>query len=694
MVTAQQSRYGRLSALPAARRILAATDPPSCHAAIAAAMRDLQAESGCAVRACEIAQAPRGDITIVWQAGDAVALPLDAGMLGVWLRQALLTPGRLRDLYGNAAGLAAVAGADEIPLHVALIGDGLPQAIDGLPEAMEDIATVAAQQLYRLRRDAEYRLNRARLDRLDGVQAELLRANADLVWEAAADGVVRVTQIFNGRCDLVRHLEGRQLQDVKIVGGRSLADLAGQPARNLRLDQPGRDTLYICMAGAGGTLRGTLSAGPDLAADQVTAEAAILEAMLNARTREEQARGEAETMLLGLRALLMPTPFREKLEQLAGHLARAIGCDIVQIIRLRPGEAPRLLSPPALMSSQGAEALRRVLGIGEGRSVTILPGADESAAIIRATLGVPAGDIALVTLPYAADRFYLVCRGRPAIGLRQQGLAERFSLLLQQALTLHDDQERIVHAAKLSALGQMATSIAHELRQPLNTISIAAQNIAMLLERDAVTPALLQEKADRILKQVERACRVMDRMRRFGRKSSSDYQSVPLLAVVESARSLMDTMAGNMGIAIDIDIPDRFAVLADELELEQVLVNLLQNARDAIEGGGGPVRRIRVWSAIDPADDEQVRLHLHDSGPGFAPEALAHALDAFFTTKPAGQGTGLGLSICHAILREHGGRLQIGNAEEGGGLITLFLRKSEPAQAKIVGIGHPRPQAS
>jgi C4-dicarboxylate-specific signal transduction histidine kinase len=156
----------------------------------------------------------------------------------------------------------------------------------------------------------------------------------------------------------------------------------------------------------------------------------------------------------------------------------------------------------------------------------------------------------------------------------------------------------------------------------------------------------------------------------------------------------MDAVSERMGITIDIDVPDELDVLADELELEQVLVNLLQNASDAIEAESGPVRRIRVWSAIDPADNEQVRLHVQDSGPGFAPEALGHALDAFFTTKPAGQGTGLGLSICHAILREHGGRLQVGNAEDGGALITLFLRRPAPARAKIVTIGRHRTDAS
>jgi C4-dicarboxylate-specific signal transduction histidine kinase len=136
---------------------------------------------------------------------------------------------------------------------------------------------------------------------------------------------------------------------------------------------------------------------------------------------------------------------------------------------------------------------------------------------------------------------------------------------------------------------------------------------------------------------------------------------------------------------VDIAVPDDLQILADELEIEQVIVNLIQNAADAMAGRRDG--RIRIWSQDDPADAGCVRLEVEDNGDGFPPDVLKHALDAFFTTKPEGKGTGLGLSIAHATLREHGGRLLAGNSPRGGGLITLVLRRPE---AKILPFA-PRP---
>lgn len=684
-----------LTVLSAARAILTASDVPSCRAAIGRAATGLGQETGCPVRACEISVSLHGVISIAWQGGDSQGPPFDdQGGFGVWFVRALSQLGKLTAIYGSAAGLVAMAGADELPLYVGLIADCAPEAVDGLADAMNDLAGVAAQQLYRLHKDAERRQSRSRLDWIGGLQAELLRANVDLIWEADGEGIVHVVQVFNQRHDLVGRIEGRKPEDIRVAGHRSVMDLifAGGCRRNIRLEQTGEETLYISVAPVtdpGERLRGTLSAGPDFAADRLAADALVLKSVLDARTREELSRREAESMLLGLRILLAPAPFREKLEKLAHCLACTADCEMVQIIQLRPGEAPRLLSPRSLLSSQSAEALRRVLALGEGCNVTVLPVATEDCAVIRAILAADMGDIALVTLPYAAERFYLVCRGRPSFGLREQGVMERFSLLLQQALVLHEDQERLVHAEKLSALGQMSVSLVHELRQPLNTISIAAQNVSMLMERNAVTPELLKEKVERILKQVERACKVMDRMRRFGRRTSGELKPVPLVEVARSARSLMHAVAESSGIVIDVDIPEGAVALTDELEMEQVLVNLLQNARDAIVGAGA--RRsswVRIWSSSDRDDPDVIRLHVQDNGPGFAPEILNHALDAFFTTKAGDKGTGLGLSISNVILREHGGRLHIANAAEGGGLITLFLRR--PEVARIIPIA-PQP---
>lgn len=680
-----------LAVLPGAAAILAAGDVAACHAAIVHAVDGMDRHFGCAVRVCEVSLSPAGEAVMVWQSGDPSAIPLDEnGAFGAWFRKARRLPGALHDLHGNVAGLLAAGAEEFVSPYFAIFADAMPGSIDGLPQAMQEIALVAAGQLRRLRQDMEYRLNRARLDGMSGLQADLLRVNVDLLWQADEAGMIQVTQVFNGRQDLVRRLAGKPLSDVRVAGGRSLADVIarGGPARGLRLDHPGEDALYISV-GAGRAVHGTLAAGGDLAAERLAADVHILETMVGARHREEEARREAEGTLLGLRVLLAALPFREKLERLAGELARAADCDMVQVIQLRPGEAPRLLSPPALLSSHAAEALRRVLVASEGRSVTVLAAAGEESAVIRTTLGAESGDIALVTLPYAADRFHLVCRARPIFDSRKRGVAERFSLLLQQALALRDDQDRMVHTAKLSALGQLSTSIAHELRQPLNTISIAAQNVAMLVERQAVTPELLTQKVERILQQVDRACRVMERMRRFGRKSSGDYRPLPLLEVVRSARSLMQAVAEQARVDVDIEIAGDLMILADELELEQVLVNLLQNACDAIaDQAGKGLRRIWIRGGPDPADPELVRLEVEDSGPGFAANVLGHALDAFFTTKAEGKGTGLGLSISHAILREHGGRLQVGNAAGGGGLITLFLR-SPAARDKVVAIGRP-----
>jgi C4-dicarboxylate-specific signal transduction histidine kinase len=221
----------------------------------------------------------------------------------------------------------------------------------------------------------------------------------------------------------------------------------------------------------------------------------------------------------------------------------------------------------------------------------------------------------------------------------------------------------------------MSTGIAHELRQPLNAMSIAAQNIDLMLEMDKLSPITLREKTGRILAQIERASKIMDRMRRFGRKTAGEHKPVALTTMAHSARSLMDAVITGAGVAFEIAIPDDLMVMAEELEIEQVLVNLIQNAADALgERRGG---RIRFWSCDDPEDPALVHLNAEDDGPGFPPEVQKHALDAFFTTKPEGKGTGLGLSISHSILREHGGRILIGKGPMGGGMVTLVLRRPE-----------------
>jgi signal transduction histidine kinase len=679
-----------LPVMPSVRKILAARTVESCHAALVEAMRLLQTLSLRPVNlACEIAVPAPGRPLLVWRAGGLFGQGTGTPMgFQDWFARASRQPARFCAFDELVCGVVGAAGLDEIGLFVALLAECDPDESPALEAALADVAAISAQCLHRLRKDEERRLIRERGAVRGATHTELLKASVDLLWEETETGALHVTQVFNNRADLARHFEGRPLAGLTVADGKSVAALAAhsKALRSIRLDPvPGapKDTLYItvCLPPAPapegrGRLTGTLSTGPDIAMDRLALDAQLLQSMVGARTREDELRHEIEAMLLGLRALLSPAPFRDKLEELARHLAGAIGGDVIEMIQQRPGEKPRLMLSLEPLPSDKAAALQRVLAAATGRDVTVLAAGSDENALAAMALDAKAGDIALIAIPYQAEQFHLACRARRGFGTRDVRLAERFSLLLRQALVLRDDQDRVIHAAKLSALGQISTNIAHELRQPLNTISIAMQNIEMLIEREAITPQILKEKVDRVLQQIDRACRVMDKMRRFGRKSGGNYKSVPLYTLVQSAVGLMQRVAENQGVAIDMDVAEDQQVLADELEIEQVLVNLIQNAVDAISEDPARPGRIRIWSRADPDDPDGICLNVEDNGAGFSPEVLQHALDAFFTTKAEGKGTGLGLSISHAILREHGGRLELGNGSHGG-RVTLYLRRPD-----------------
>jgi signal transduction histidine kinase len=622
----------------------------------------------------EVAVSARGPV-IVWQSDGP--LRESGAALRAWFQHAHHRPGHCLAFGDAASGMIAMGGTEPGAPSVLLIADGvlLPP---GLAAAMGDVAEFSARHLHHLRHEEEMRQRRERLD-ADGIRdAALLRANADLLWQAGADGILHVTHIFHDRRDLARLVEGRALHQIA-AGAKDLGALLaeGGTVRAQRIALPGSgENLFLTACPAPQAcgpfpIRGTIACAPELAADRLAVDTHMLETILASRQREEQLRRETETMMLGLRVLLGDISFREKLEQLALHLAGAIGCDEARLVLFRPGEDPRLVMPETM--TVHAKALWPVEMLSGGRLLTLLPAEDDEAVHLRTALGLRSGDVALVALPSASERYYLLCRARRGLSQSDHGVAERISLLLQQALLLQDDQNRMIHTAKLSALGQMSTGIAHELRQPLNAISIAAQNIDLMVELGKAGPQMLKEKTERILGQIDRACKVMDRMRRFGRKTAGDRKAVSLAGIARSARSLMDAVIANTGIALDIAVPDDLKVMADELEIEQVLVNLIQNAADAM--AGRPDSRIRIWSADDPDDRAVLRLNVEDSGPGFSPDVIAHALDAFFTTKPEGKGTGLGLSIAHSILREHGGRILIGNGEMGG-LVSLVLRRA------------------
>jgi signal transduction histidine kinase len=229
-----------------------------------------------------------------------------------------------------------------------------------------------------------------------------------------------------------------------------------------------------------------------------------------------------------------------------------------------------------------------------------------------------------------------------------------------------------IAAARLATLGQLSVGLAHEIAQPLTAIALYAEHSQLLLETapERATPRLI-EYQELILGMVLRTREITDHLRRFGRRQDSVMEPVSLAAVMRGALLLSNGPLVNAGITVEQDLPaDLPPVRGRQVLLEQVLTNLLLNARDAIEAAAPERRCIRVTAREDGG---HVRLAVADSGPGIPPGVMHRLFDPFFTTKPSGKGTGLGLSICQGILAACGGTISTANAPDGGAVFTLAL---------------------
>lgn len=234
--------------------------------------------------------------------------------------------------------------------------------------------------------------------------------------------------------------------------------------------------------------------------------------------------------------------------------------------------------------------------------------------------------------------------------------------------TLRAAQDELVQAAKLAVLGQMATGITHELSQPLGAIRTLSANAVEFMHRGDLATA---EKNLGIVGQLaEQAGGIIGPLKTFARKSPAVSVAVDVAQAVDSALFLFDQRLKKQNVAVDRRIgPDSWIACCDRNRLQQVLVNLIGNALDAM--ADEPVRRL-TFSA-ERASSGQVALAVSDSGAGFSEAALGHLFEPFFTTKQPGEGLGLGLAISRDILRDFGGDLLAGPAPGGGARFVVLL---------------------
>ncbi|HEX7255796.1 MAG TPA: ATP-binding protein [Gaiellaceae bacterium] len=247
---------------------------------------------------------------------------------------------------------------------------------------------------------------------------------------------------------------------------------------------------------------------------------------------------------------------------------------------------------------------------------------------------------------------------------------------------LRDKQEQLVQAGKLATLGELTTGVAHELNNPLNNIGLYIGNVIDRARMSDLDDERVVADLEKAMAQVRKATEIISHLRTFGRAAPMAFELADLHEVIERALSLVQEQLKQRGIEVVFDLcEDDVSVLSNPIQLEQVFINLLTNARDALEGA--EVREIRIASE---SDEDTVRITFSDSGPGIPPELESRVFDPFFTTKEVGSGTGLGLSITYSIVKEHGGEISVSSEPGYGATFTIALPRGgeRPPEALLL----------
>jgi two-component system, NtrC family, sensor histidine kinase HupT/HoxJ len=265
---------------------------------------------------------------------------------------------------------------------------------------------------------------------------------------------------------------------------------------------------------------------------------------------------------------------------------------------------------------------------------------------------------------------------------------------------LKEAQQRLLQAEKMASLGRLVAGVAHELNNPISFVLGNVHALGRYSERlskylsalhQGSGPSELERlrrelRVDKILGDLrqlidgtvegaERTRDIVDALKRFSATERGELLPVNLVAVVEQALRWVGP-ASPAGMQVELQLPASLPVLGSQGQLQQVLLNLIENARDATLGRQGP--RLSIRGRIEAG---QAVLELHDNGPGIGPQHLPQIFEPFFTTKPVGKGTGLGLAIVYGIVERHLGSITAENHPEGGALFRVRIPVASARQA-------------
>lgn len=241
---------------------------------------------------------------------------------------------------------------------------------------------------------------------------------------------------------------------------------------------------------------------------------------------------------------------------------------------------------------------------------------------------------------------------------------------------LHQLQDELAHVARVSALGSLASALAHELNQPLAAITNYMEAAQGLVDDDALDPELLREAVSSAAQQALRAAKIVRRLRDFIARGETVRQVESLKKLVREASALALLGAGKNEIEVRVALdPAADLVNVDAIHVQQILFNLIRNALEAMEEAR--VKRLEIQSTRLP--DGMVELSVSDSGAGLSPEVAANLFEPFRTTKSSGMG--LGLSICRTLVEAQGGRIRAKPSASGGSTFAFTLPLAETVPA-------------
>lgn len=235
---------------------------------------------------------------------------------------------------------------------------------------------------------------------------------------------------------------------------------------------------------------------------------------------------------------------------------------------------------------------------------------------------------------------------------------------------LQSAQDELIRSEKMSALGRMTAGLAHELNNPLTSVVGFAQLLSRRLgEREDEATAEVDELVAPLVSEARRSHDLIHSLLRFARRPDQDLDAVPLRSALDLAAELRRFAFDQAGVTLDVESGPDPLVIAERQRLQEVMLNVMNNALDAMKPAGAGTLRVRVEESRG-----SVGVTFEDDGPGFERPDLV--FEPFYTTKPAGEGTGLGLALVHQFMEEFGGAARAENPPEGGARVVLRFRSA------------------